>query len=95
MLMAQLWFTLPSLSEPFTGLTVSLSGGITGGMIPKITPTGTTPGGTGTGGITGITIIHGIHGIPGFIAGSTGTTGGTGPRGGLSSSIRKVSIICS
>ena len=73
-----------SSSEPFTGLTDKFSGGITGGMIPTITPTGTTPGGTGIGDIIGTTIIRGIRGTPGFIAGTTGATGGTGLPGGLS-----------
>ena len=86
--MAQSLFTLPSSSEPFTGLMASLSGGNTGGMIPIITPTGTTHGGTGIGGIIGITVMPGIPGTPGFIAGSTGTTGGTGLHGGLSNKVR-------
>jgi len=77
-----------SLSEPFTGLTARLSGGITGGMIPIITPTGTTPGGIGIGGIIGITVIRGIRGTPGFIAGFTGATGGIGLPGGLSNSTK-------
>ena len=83
MVMARLLFTLPSSSEPFTGLTDNLSGGITGGMIPIITPTGTTPGGTGIGGIIGTTVIRGIRGTPGFIAGFTGAIGGIGLHGGL------------
>jgi hypothetical protein len=86
--MARLLFSLPSLSELFTGLTASLSGGSTGGMIPLITPTGTTPGGTGIGGIIGIMVIHGIRGTLGFIAGSTGTTGGIGLHGGLSNNVK-------
>jgi hypothetical protein len=82
--MVQSLSTLPSSSEPFTGLTARLSGGTTGGMIPKITPTGTTPGGIGIGDIIGITVIRGIHGTPGFIAGFTGAIGGIGLPGGLS-----------
>jgi len=76
---------LPSLSELLTGLTAGLSGGITGGMILIITPTGTTPGGIGIGGIIGTTVIRGIHGTLGIIAGSTGATGTIGLPGGLSS----------
>ena len=80
-------FILPSSSGLSAGLMATSSGGITGGTIPTIIRTGTTPGGTGTGGITGNMIIYGILGILGFIAGFTGTTGGIGPHGGLSSSI--------
>ncbi|MBA7613208.1 hypothetical protein ES703_20453 [subsurface metagenome] len=83
--MVQLLSIRLSLSEPFTGLTAGLSGGITGGMIPIITPTGTTPGGIGIGGIIGITVIRGT---PGFIAGTTGATGGIGLPGGLSNSTK-------
>jgi len=79
-----------SSSERFTGLTAKLSGGITGGMIPIITPTGTIPGGIGIGGTIGITVIRGIHGTPGFIAGFTGATGGIGLPGGLSNSTKQL-----
>ena len=82
--MVQSLSILLSLSEPFTGLTAGLSGGITGGMIPIITPTGTTPGGTGTTAIMNITITGGMDGTPGFIAGTTGATGAIGLPGGLS-----------
>lgn len=82
--MVQSLSTLPSSSEPGGGLMAGLSGGSTGGMIPKITPIGTIPGGTGIGDITGITVIRGIHGTPGFIAGFTGAIGGIGLPGGLS-----------
>ena len=61
-----------------------LSGGITGGMIPTITPIGTIPGGIGTIGIMNTMITGGMDGTPGFIAGTTGATGGTGLPGGLS-----------
>ena len=84
MVMARLLFTLPSSSEPFTGLTDNLSGGITGGMIPIITPIGTIPGGIGTIGIMNTMITGGMDGTPGFIAGTTGATGGIGLPGGLS-----------
>jgi hypothetical protein len=81
---------LHSLYTLFTGLMASLSGGITGGMILIITPTGTIPGGTGIGNTIGVMIIRGIHGTPGFIAGFTGTTGGIGLLGGLSNSTKQL-----
>jgi len=82
--MGELSFTQPSSSELGGGLTVGLSGGITGGTIPIITPTGTIPGGIGTTAIMNITITGGMDGIPGSIAGTTGATGGIGLPGGLS-----------
>ena len=85
---AQSLLTLPSLSEPLTGLMAGLSGGTTGGMIPIITPTGIIPGGTGIGVIIGIMVIPGIRGTPGFTAGFIGAIGGTGLHGGLSNSIK-------
>jgi hypothetical protein len=87
MVMVQSLSILLSLSEPFTGLTAGLSGGTTGGMIPIIIPTGTTPGGTGTTVIMNIMITGGTDGTPGIIATSTGATGVTGLPGGLSRSV--------
>ena len=77
-------FTLLTLSEPGGGFLAGLSGGTTGGMIPIITPTGTTPRGTGTTAIMNTMITGGMDGTPGFIAGTTGVTGGIGLPGGLS-----------